>query len=106
MFLMMWFYTCVVLEKVDPLQGGYFRRRYRTDRRPTFKRELPVLFHLRFAAEVAWKHMRLAGQLWQLYGLRRKLKHDPAAREYTDAALTPVTEGEVESLEMFKVMAG
>jgi radical SAM superfamily enzyme YgiQ (UPF0313 family) len=106
MFLLMWFYTCIVLEKVDPLQGGYLRRKYRTDRRPTLPRESPLVFYPRFAAEVAWKHLRLAGQLWSLYRLRQKLKHDPDAREYMDTALTPVTDTESESLEMFKVVAG
>jgi radical SAM superfamily enzyme YgiQ (UPF0313 family) len=106
MFLLMWFYTCIVLEKVDPLQGGYLRRKYRTDRRPTLPRESPLVFYPRFAAEVAWKHLRLAGQLWSLYRLRQKLKHDPHARQYMDTALTPVTDTESESLEMFKVVAG
>jgi len=105
-FLLMWFYTCVVLEKVDPLQGGYLRRKYRTDRRPTLPRENPLVFYPKFAAEVLWKHVRLAGQVWTLYRLRRKLKRDPNARAYRDIALTPVTDTEAESLEMFKVVAG
>jgi radical SAM superfamily enzyme YgiQ (UPF0313 family) len=107
MFLLMWFYTCVVLEKVDPLQGGYLRRKYRTDRRPTLPRESPLVFYPRFIGEVLWKHVRLAGQLWHIYRLRQRLKHDPEeARQYTDTALTPVTDEESESLEMFRVVAG
>jgi hypothetical protein len=106
MFLLMWFYTCIVLEKVDPLQGGYLRRKYRTDRRPSLPRENPLVFYPRFAAEVLWKHVRLAGQLWRLYRLRLRLKRDPEARQYTDTALTPVADTEAESLEMFRVVGG
>ncbi len=35
MFLLLWYWACEKLEKVHPLQGGYLRRKYRKDRRPT-----------------------------------------------------------------------
>jgi len=35
-FLLMWFYYCIVLEDVDPLEGGYCGAEYRKDRRPGF----------------------------------------------------------------------
>ena len=104
-FLLMWFYTCIILEKVDPLQGGYLRRKYRRDRRPTLHRESPFVFYPRFAAEIVSKHFRLAGMAWELYRLRRELKRDPNARSYTDAALTPDSETEVETLDLFKIVA-
>ena len=104
-FLLMWFYTCIILEKVDPLQGGYFRRKYRRDRRPTLPRENPFVFYPRFAAEVIAKHARLAAMSWELYRLRRQLKYDSDARDYTDAALTPDSETEQESLDLFKIVA-
>jgi hypothetical protein len=38
------------------------------------------------------------------YGwFRRRLRHDPHARDYTDLALTPVVEGELDALEIFTV---
>jgi radical SAM superfamily enzyme YgiQ (UPF0313 family) len=105
LFLLLWFYACIILEKVDPLQGGYFRRKYRRDRRPTLPRENPLIFYPRFAAEVIVKHIRLAAMTWELYRLRRELKRDPDARNYTDAALTPDSETEMESLDLFKIVA-
>ncbi len=36
LFLLVWYYGCAELEKIHPLQGGYLRRKYRRDRRPTF----------------------------------------------------------------------
>ena len=104
-FLLMWFYTCIVLEEVDPLQGGYFRRKYRRDRRPSLPRESPFVFYPRFAAEVISKHARLAAMAWELYRLRKELKRDRNARQYTDAALTPDSETEMESLDLFKIVA-
>ena len=105
MFLLMWFYMCVVLEKVDPLQGGYFRRKYRKERRPTLPRENPLVFYPRLLGETLWKHVRLVRQLWHIYGLRRRLKRDSEARRYTDAALTPVSVEETETRELFRVVA-
>ena len=104
MFLLLWFYTCIVLEKVDPLQGGYLRLKSRTNRRDTFPRENPFVFYPRYAAELLSKHLRLAGAIAHFYRFRRKLKQDPTARSYSDQALTPVSESEAESLEMFSAI--
>jgi hypothetical protein len=104
LFLLLWFYTCIVLEKVDPLQGGYLRFRFRKDRRPTMPRESILVFYPRFVWEVISKHARLAREIIRFYGFRRRLKHDPQARHYTDQALTPVTDAEFESLDLFTVL--
>jgi len=54
----------------------------------------------------------LAQTLWKLYrwialylGLRRiykRVKRDPQRHNYTDAALSPVADDEVETLELFR----
>src|SRR5260370_1303289 len=41
------FYFTFIQEKVHPLQGGYFRRKLRRERRPDLPRENPVVFHSR-----------------------------------------------------------
>ena len=104
LFLLLWFYTCIVLEKVDPLQGGYLRFKFRRDRRPTLPRENPVVFYPRFAWNLLSKHVRLTREIVRFYRLRRQLKHNPEAHLYKDQALTPVTEGEAESLDLFNVV--
>jgi hypothetical protein len=106
MFLLIWFWGCITLEKVHPLQGGYLRRRVRTDRRPGLPRENPVLFYPREAAELVIKHVRVAGMIWRLGRIRRALKRDPKARHYTDVALTPVQENDLDTLQMFNVTEG
>jgi radical SAM superfamily enzyme YgiQ (UPF0313 family) len=95
-FLLLWYYTCVKLEKIDPLEGGYLRRKYRKDRRPTLPVESPLVFYPRYLVDLVMKHITLAGLVWRYGKLRRQLKRDPAARSYTDLALTPVTEDDSE----------
>jgi radical SAM superfamily enzyme YgiQ (UPF0313 family) len=103
MFLLLWYYTCVALEKIDPLEGGYLRRKYRKDRRPTLPVESPFVFYPRYLADLVKKHVTLAGLVWRYGKIRRQLKHDPNARNYTDLALTPVTDDDSE--EMFVTSA-
>ena len=97
-FLLLWYYTCVRLEKIDPLEGGYLRRKYRKDRRPTLPVESPFVFYPRYLADLVKKHVTLAGLVWRYGKLRRQLKRDPNARNYTDLALTPVTDDDSEEL--------
>jgi hypothetical protein len=103
MFLLIWFYGCKTLEGIHPLEGGYLRRKVRTDRRPTLPRENPLLFYPRYLAELVWKHVQIGRVVWRMARIRRELKRDPNARNYMDTALTPVSADEIETLEMFNV---
>ncbi len=105
MFLLIWFYGCVMIEKIHPLEGGYLRRKVRTDRRPGLPIENPLLFYPRYVAELIAKHVRIARVVWRMARVRRALKRDPMARHYMDTALTPVADDELETLEMFNVTA-
>jgi hypothetical protein len=104
-FLLLWYYSMVALEKIDPLEGGYLRRKYRKERRPTLPIESPLVFYPRYVADLFYKHIKLAQLVWRYGRLRRRLKRDPAARNYTDVALTPFVEDEFDSLEMSTVGA-
>ena len=105
-FLLLWYYSMVVLEKIDPLEGGYLRRKCRKERRPPLPIESPLVFYPRYVFDLLHKHFKLAQLVWRYGKLRRKLKRDPDARTYTDAALTPYVEDEFESLELSTVGAG
>ncbi len=98
LLLLLWFYACVRLEHVDPLQGGYFRRKYRKDRRPTLSVESPFVFYPRYAGNLLYKHFTLAWLIVKYASLRAKLKRDRNIRNYMDEALTPVTEDFVDPL--------
>ncbi|HWZ30564.1 MAG TPA: radical SAM protein [Bryobacteraceae bacterium] len=101
LLLLSWYWGCIELEKIHPLQGGYLRRKYRKERRPTLPVESPLVFYPRYVFDLIAKHLRLAGQIWTLGMFRHKLKRDPDARNYTDLALTPVIAEELDSYELF-----
>jgi radical SAM superfamily enzyme YgiQ (UPF0313 family) len=101
LFLLIWFYAAVKLEKVHPLQGGYLRRRVRADRRAGLPLENPLVFYPRIWATNVVNHIKVAGLALKLWKLRRELRHDPKARDYMDLALTPPTDADLDDLEMF-----
>ena len=103
MFLLIWFWGCVTLEKIHPLEGGYLRRKVRRDRRPGLPLENPLIFYVSYIADLIVKHVTVAGLVLRLGLLRRRLKRDPTARDYRDAALTPVRDSDLDELEMFNV---
>ncbi len=103
MFLLIWFYGCVTIEKIHPLEGGYLRRKVRLDRRPGMRKENPLTFYPRYAYDLAAKHVLVARMVWRMGRLRRVLKADPHARAYRDAALTPAVASDLDDLEMFNV---
>jgi hypothetical protein len=86
----MQFYFTFMQEKVHPLQGGFFRRKIRAQRRSGFKRENPLVFYPRRLAEVVTTHIKLVRYYWFLHRLRMKVERDPTP--YTDRALIAVDE--------------
>ena len=102
MFLLIWFYGCVTIEKIHPLEGGYLRRKVRRDRRPGMPIESPFLFYPKYFAELVVKHAKIASMVWRMGRTRRAIKRDPKARLYRDLALTPVSDADLETLEMFQ----
>jgi radical SAM superfamily enzyme YgiQ (UPF0313 family) len=105
MFLLLWFYGCVTVEKLHPLQGGYLRRKVRSDRRPDLPIQHPLVFYPKFALDLVAKHVVLLWLIWRSGAVRRAIKRDPLARAYRDQALTPVTAAELDDLELFTVTA-
>lgn len=103
LFLLLWFHSCVTLENLHPLEGGYFRRKYRRDRRPGLALENPLIFYPRYGLEIVYKHLYLLALVARYGSFRQLLKRNKNARDYTDLSLTPVVEDEYDALEMFAV---
>jgi hypothetical protein len=84
------FWGLSLVEHTHPLEGGYLRRKVRTERRSG----LPIIpawrFWPGFVFDLTVKHARFARMATRLLLLRHRLKRDPAARDYRDLALTPV----------------
>ena len=100
MLLLLWFHYCIVFEKIDPLQGGYLRRKYRLDRRPTMPKEGRFTFYGRYTKEILFKHYKMARLFWRFHRFTRELEQEQGAKNYTDVALTPDSETDVGALEM------
>ena len=95
------FWSLSLIEHTHPLEGGYLRRKVRTERRPG----LPIVPAWRFwpgyVLDLVVRHIRIGIMAARLLILRRRLKRDPAARDYRDLALTPVSDDD--TLELFTV---
>ena len=81
------------IERVHPLQFGFFRRKVRTSRRPTLPVVNPLVFY-------PWRAFDVARTVWQWFQLVRRyraimlrVKADPTAKDYIDEALTPPIAG-------------
>jgi len=99
--LMTWFGGSLHIEGVHPLESGFFRKKFRTDRRPGFPIVPAWKFYPAYAVETVTKLWRW-GSIYA--GLRRiytRIKRDARRYEYMDLALTPVTDEEMETLELF-----
>ena len=81
------FATTAKLEKVHPLQGGLFRIKRRSERRPGLPRENVAVFWLRFAWETLTKHVILAGTIGRLLLLKTAISRNPYAKAYSDQSL-------------------
>jgi len=97
-----WFKGCLELENVHPVEGGMVRLKSRRDRRPTMPMESIWTFYPKFFGEVIGKTARWASLYLNLRKMYVAIKRDPKRYAYTDLAITPVTEDEVETHEMFQ----
>ena len=103
LFLILWFWACLKLEKVHPLQGGYVRLKVRRDRRPGLPLENPLVFYPRYYGGLVAKHLHLAAIAAPLGLFRLSLKlNKKKAAAYMDQALTPPTDADIDESEMFQ----
>ena len=106
LFALTWFKGCIEIEGVHPVEGGLFRIKDRRNRRPTMWTLPAFIFYPKFYAEFAWKTLRWAWLYLRLRKIYLGIKHDPNRYEYTDLAITPVTDDEIETHEIFHTAAG
>jgi hypothetical protein len=100
------FATTVQLENVHPLQGGLFRLKHPSERRPGLPRERAFVFWPRFAWETLGKHAVIIAMIARLLALKFVITRNPAARTYQDTALTPVVDGEEMTLALLTNTTG
>ena len=102
---LVWFRGNSEIEGVHPVEGGFFRLKYRKDRRPGYPVLSPFVFYPKYFVETLWKQVRWMSSFLHHYLILREVLRDPARKEYSDQAITPVADDEIETLEMFQTEA-
>jgi Radical SAM superfamily len=103
---LLWFKLVSSFEGVHPLEGGAFRLKFRTDRRPGLPRENPLVFYPRYFGETAVK-------LWHYLSVYRECKAildevlgAPDRWDYSDIAIAPPKDNEFQALDLYHATAG
>src|SRR5205085_4091052 len=98
--LMTWFGGSIHIEGVHPLEAGFFRKKFRRDRRPGFEILPRWKFYPMYTREMIAKLWRW-GSIYA--GLRRiyvRIKKDPARYDYKDLALR-ISDDDLDTLDLF-----
>ena len=102
MIYLVWFRGSMMIEKTHPVENGFFRLKFRHDRRPTLPRESAWTFYPRYWSETLSKQIRWVSLYLKYYWILRRVTSERQVFEYTDLAITPVTEDEAETRELFQ----
>jgi hypothetical protein len=94
------------IENVHPLQSGILRLMHPWERRPDMPRESPWVFWPRFVWHTLRRHALAFHMVARLLLWQRAIAQDPAARAYKDLALTPVSDDEDTTLDLFTKTTG
>ena len=101
-FLMLWFYGCVKIEGIHPLEGGWFRRKIRTQRRRGMPIESPFTYLPKRLVGVIKNQWAWISMLRKFKKIREKVKADGDAKDYTDFSLQPVSDEEELETDLMK----
>jgi radical SAM superfamily enzyme YgiQ (UPF0313 family) len=101
LFLITWFMGSINIEHIHPLESGFLRLKFRSDRRPGFVREPMWSFYPKYFVEVFSKLVRWTHLYFKLRRIYLRIKFDPNRYIYTDMAMTPVGNDEAETHELF-----
>jgi hypothetical protein len=105
LFLISWFMGSINIERIHPLEGGFLRRRYRRDRRPGLPIEPVWSFYPKHYGSVTARLSRWLALYFKLRRIYLRIKNDPQRYAYSDLAMTPVADDELETHELFNTGA-
>jgi Radical SAM superfamily len=102
----LWFYLMILFEGVHPLEGGAFRQKFRRDRRHGIALESPLRFYPRYIREIVVK----AWHYWSVFrtfkSILKQVLRAPDRWTYTDLAIAPPREDELETLDLYHRTSG
>jgi radical SAM superfamily enzyme YgiQ (UPF0313 family) len=84
-----WISGSNAIERVHPLQFGFFRRKIRTQRRSGMPIESPLAFYPRRVLEIAKTAAQWGARARKYRALRKRVVADLTGRTYVDEALAP-----------------
>jgi radical SAM superfamily enzyme YgiQ (UPF0313 family) len=99
---LVWFLGNPQIEKVHPVEGGFLRLKFRRDRRLSLPLEPAWIFYPKYVAETLTKQFQWISLYLRHYFILRRVIRDPQRLEYNDLSITPVTEDEIETRELFQ----
>lgn len=102
MMYLVWFRGSTEIEKIHPIENGFLRLKFRRDRRPGLPKEAALTFYPKYLTATLWKQVRWVSLYLKYYRIFKKVTSDANAAAYTDLAITPVTEDEAETRELFQ----
>ena len=100
-WVMLTYHATSRVEKVHPLDGGLFRRKYRLDRRPGMPVESPWVFYPRYWWETVRKQIAMLKLLLRYERSYRRGVADDGALLADDIAMQPVISEEYDELELY-----
>jgi radical SAM superfamily enzyme YgiQ (UPF0313 family) len=101
LFLITWFKGSIDFESIHPLESGFFRLKFRRDRRPSFPMEPVWSFYPKYWTETAVKLARWGTLYLRLRRIYLRIKRDPQRFAYTDLAMSAVEDDEAQTHELF-----
>jgi len=102
MMYLVWFRGSTLIEDTHPVENGFFRLKFRRDRRPTVPMESAWTFYPKYWSSTVRKQVQWISLYLKYYRIMKKVTSDLKRSEYTDLAITPVTEDEAETRELFQ----
>ncbi len=102
----LWFNLMILFELVHPLEGGAFRLKFRRDRRHGMKIESRFVFYPRYAFETAVKAWRYLAVYRNAMRDLKQVLRAPDRWSYTDLAIAPPHEDELDTLDLYQVTSG
>jgi hypothetical protein len=102
----LWFNLMIRFEAVHPLEGGAFRLKFRRDRRHGTPIESRIVFYPRYLAEIAVKAWRYLSVYRESMRTLKQVLRDPDRWSYTDLAIAPPREDELDTLDLYQATSG
>ena len=103
--MLLWFSCATSIEKLHPLQCGMLRIKSRKDRRPGYPIVPAWRFYPSYGVETILKFMRLGVAALAMERIRRRVRSDPAAKDYIDASMATAQDDDDKMLDMLNQSA-